>query len=271
MILTTAREEAQRGPGASATIALPMRSPWIIAHRGASGHAPENTFAAFERAVELGARFIETDLQLTRDAQFVAIHDAYLDRTTNGHGAVHEHTLAQLRELDAGKWFDREFMDQRIPTLEEILEFAQKRDVVFYLEIKHSVAWGMHHTLVGALGKEQNAARTIVISFDPATLDSVRRLEPAMMIGLLVENLKGDPIKAALDVGARQVCPKLDLVTAEMVERAHRADLHVVTWTVNDADKMRAAIDAGVDGIMTDLPDRLRAVVEDSLSNLSSK
>jgi len=248
-----------------------MRSPWIIAHRGASGHAPENTFAAFERAVELGARFIETDLQLTRDAQFVAIHDAYLDRTTNGHGAVHDRTLAELRELDAGKWFDREFMDQRIPTLEEILEFARKRDVVFYLEIKHSVAWGMHHTLVGALGKEQNAARTIVISFDPATLDSVRRLEPAMMIGLLIENVKGDPIKAALDVGARQVCPKVDLVTREMVERAHRADLHVVTWTVNDADKMRAAIDAGVDGIMTDLPDRLRAVVEDSLSNLSSK
>jgi glycerophosphoryl diester phosphodiesterase len=248
-----------------------MRSPWIIAHRGASGHAPENTFAAFERAVELGVGFIETDLQLTRDAQFVAIHDSYLDRTTNGHGAVHEHTLAELRQLDAGKWFDRDFMDQRIPTLDEILEFARERDVVFYLEIKPSVAWGMHHTLVGALGKAQNAARTIVISFDPATLDSVRRLEPAMMIGLLVETGKGDPIKAALDVGARQLCPRIDLVTPEMVQQAHQADLHVVTWTVNDANKMRAAIDAGVDGIMTDLPDRLRAVVEDSLSNLSSK
>jgi glycerophosphoryl diester phosphodiesterase len=248
-----------------------MRSPWIIAHRGASGHAPENTFAAFNRAVELGASFIETDLHLSRDAQFVAIHDSYLDRTTNGHGAVHEHTLAELRQLDAGKWFDRGFMDQRIPTLDEILEFARERDVVFYLEIKPSVAWGMHHTLVGALGKAQNAARTIVISFDPATLDSVRRLEPAMMIGLLVGNGKGDPIKAALDVGARQVCPQIDLVTPEMVAEAHHADLHVVTWTVNDKNKMRAAIDAGVDGIMTDLPDRLRAVVEDSVSKLSSK
>jgi glycerophosphoryl diester phosphodiesterase len=248
-----------------------MRSPWIIAHRGASGHAPENTFAAFERAVELGAGFIETDLQLTRDAQFVAIHDAYLDRTTNGHGPVGDRTLAELRELDAGKWFDRQFMDQRIPTLEEILQFARERDIVFYLEIKQGVAWGMHQTLVGVLGKAQNAAHTLVISFDPATLDSVRRFEPAMMTGLLVDKSKGDSIQAALEVGARQICPHVDLVTLEMVERAHRADLHVVTWTVNDADKMRAAMDAGVDGIMTDLPDRLRAVVEDSFSNLSSK
>jgi glycerophosphoryl diester phosphodiesterase len=248
-----------------------MRSPWIIAHRGASGHAPENTFAAFERAVELGAGFIETDLQLTRDARFVAIHDAYLDRTTNGHGPVGDRTLAELRELDAGKWFDRQFMDQRIPTLEEILQFARERDIVFYLEIKQGVAWGMHQTLVGVLGKAQNAAHTVVIAFEPATLDSVRRLEPAMMTGLLVDKAKGDSIQAGLEVGARQICPHVDLVTLEMVERAHRADLHVVTWTVNDADKMRAAMDAGVDGIMTDLPDRLRAVVEDSFSNLSSK
>jgi len=248
-----------------------MRSPWIIAHRGASGHAPENTFAAFERAVQLGAAFIETDLQLTRDAQFVAIHDAYLDRTTNGRGSVHEYTLAELRELDAGKWFDREFMGQRIPTLDEILDFARERDVVFYLEIKYNSAWGMHQTLVGELGKPENAARTIVISFDAATLDSLRRLEPAIMTGLLVGNDKGAPVKAALDVGARQLCPHIDLVTPELVERAHRADLQLVTWTVNERGQMRAAMDVGVDGIMTDLPDRLRAVVEDRLSNFSPK
>jgi len=248
-----------------------MRTPWIIAHRGASGHAPENTFAAFERAVQLGAGFIETDLHLTRDARFVAIHDANLERTTNGRGAVRDHTLAELKQLDAGMWYDRQYMDQRIPTLDEILEFAKEQDVVFYLEIKYESAWGMHHALVGALGKPENAARTIVISFDPATLASVRRLEAAMMIGLLVEDTAGDPVKTAVDVGARQLCPRADLITPELVERAHRADLHVVTWTINDADQMRAAMDAGVDGIMTDLPDRLRAVVEDRVAKLSSK
>ncbi len=90
-----------------------MRLPWIIAHRGASGYAPENTMAAFERAVQLGAGFIETDLHLTRDARFVAIHDETLERTSNGRGPVRDHTLAELRALDVGKWYDRQFAGQK--------------------------------------------------------------------------------------------------------------------------------------------------------------
>jgi len=248
-----------------------MRAPWIIAHRGASGHAPENTMAAFQRAIELGAGFIETDLRLTRDARFVAFHDPNLERTTNGSGAVKDFSLAELRKLDAGMWFDRQFMDQRIPTLDEVLAFACKHDVVFYLEIKYDSAMGMHHALVAALESVEIASRTVVISFDPSTLASLRRLTAALMLGLLVESDTGDSVKTAVSVGARQLCPRADLVTRELVDRAHAADLHVVTWTVNDADKMRAAIEAGVDGIMTDLPDRLRAVVEDMSSNLSTK
>jgi glycerophosphoryl diester phosphodiesterase len=240
-----------------------MRAPWIIAHRGASGHAPENTLAAFERAVELGAQFIETDIHLTRDARFVAIHDKTLDRTTNGHGPVRDFTLAELKKLDAGMWFDRQFMGQRIPTLEDVLSFARKHDVVFYLEIKYDSAWGMHHALVAALQGPEIAARTIVLSFDPSTLVALRKLDASIMMGLLAEDVKVDPVKAALEVGARQVCPRADHVTREMVDEAHRSDVHVVTWTVNDQAPMRSAIDAGVDGIMTDLPDRLRSVIED--------
>jgi glycerophosphoryl diester phosphodiesterase len=240
-----------------------MRAPWIVAHRGASGYTPENTLAAFQRAVELGATFIETDLHLTRDARFVAIHDPTLERTSNGKGPVRERTLAELRGLDAGMWYDRQFMEERIPTLEEVLDFARKRDVVFYLEIKYDSAWGMHHALVSALQGAETAARTIVLSDDPSTLVALRKLDSAIMMGLLVEDGKADPVKAALDVGARQLCPRWDLVTPELVTQAHRADLKVVTWTVNDGEKMRAAVAAAVDGIMTDVPDRLRAVIED--------
>jgi glycerophosphoryl diester phosphodiesterase len=239
-----------------------MRKPWVIAHRGASGHAPENTLVAFERAVQLGAPFIETDLHLTRDARFVAVHDATLERTTNGRGNVHDFTLHELRRLDCGLWYDRAYMGQKIPTLEETLEFARKHDVVFYLEIKYDAAWGMHHALVGALRKEQDAARTIVISFDPGTLDSVRKLDASIMTGLLVEELRPDSVKAAMDIGARQLCPRFTSVTAELVEQAHRSDLHVAAWTVNQAEEMRAVISAGVDGVMTDFPDRLQAVLE---------
>jgi glycerophosphoryl diester phosphodiesterase len=246
----------------SVTIASGMRKPWVIAHRGASGHTPENTMAAFQHAVELGAGFIETDLHLTRDARFVVIHDAALERTTNGRGHVHDFTLHELHRLDAGMWYDRKFMGERIPTLENILEFSRKHDVVFYLEVKYDAAWGMHYALVGALQKSQDAARTIVISFDPSTLESIRKLDGSLMTGLLVERAVFDPIQMAVEVGARQLCPRHSMVTSDLIEKAHRADLHVATWTVNEPDDMRAMIAAGADGIMTDFPDRLQIVLE---------
>lgn len=241
-----------------------MRPPWVVAHRGASGHAPENTLAAFQRAVELGATFIETDLHVTRDGHFVAMHDDTVDRTTNGSGEVGEFTLDELRQVDAGLWFDRDFMGERVPTLEEILEFSEKNDVVFYLELKYMAVAGMDHALAAVLRKARGAPRTVVISFDAATLAPLRRLDPSIMTGFLVEEATPNCIQTALDLGARQLCPRFLSVDQELVERAHRADLHVVTWTVNTVEEMRAMISAGVDGVMTDFPDRLRAVIEDS-------
>jgi glycerophosphoryl diester phosphodiesterase len=255
--------EERNERGAFASMGGHMRRPWIIAHRGASAHAPENTMAAFQRAVELGSPFIETDLHLTRDARFVAIHDKTLQRTTNGQGAVQDHTLADLHKLDAGLWFDRRFGGERIPTLEEVLAFGREHDVVFYLEIKYDAAWGMHHALVAALQAADALARTIVISFDPQALRSVRELDASIMIGLLSERDDGDLVKTALETGARQICPRHDAMTRALVDRAHEAGLHVVTWTVNELTDMRAAITAGVDGVITDVPDRLRALIED--------
>jgi glycerophosphoryl diester phosphodiesterase len=135
-------------------------------------------------------------------------------------------------------------------------------DVVFYLELKYEAAWGMHHALVAALRSAQDAARTIVISFDAGTLESLRRLDAAIMIGLLVQDNDFDVVKKSLDVGARQICPRAALVTPKLIEEAHRADLRVATWTVNQPEEMRAVIAAGVDGVMTDFPDRLRTILE---------
>jgi glycerophosphoryl diester phosphodiesterase len=237
---------------------------WIIGHRGASGHAPENTLAAFRRAVELGARFIETDLQLSRDSRLVAMHDDTLDRTTNGRGPVNRLTLAELRELDAGSWFGPQFAGERIPTLEEILQFARETDVVFYLEIKSSSgAWGMEHTVVGALREAQEVVRPVVLSFDPATLAAVRGIEPTLMTGFLFQWPLEDAVERAISVGARQLAPHGDQVTPELVTAARRNNLQVVTWTINGPAQMRALISAGVDGIMTDYPDRLVAVLRE--------
>src|SRR5580765_8133886 len=116
---------------------------WIIAHRGASAFAPENTLAAFEMAMDMGAGFIETDLQLSRDARLVALHDDTLDRTTNGQGPVSSRTVEELRQLDAGSWFQApnheaasSVAGERIPTIEEILAFGREHEIGLHLEVK---------------------------------------------------------------------------------------------------------------------------------------
>jgi len=230
-----------------------------IAHRGASGYAPENTMAAFRRAISQGASFIETDLHLTRDAHFVAIHDDTVDRTTGGHGPVNQMTLAEIRRLDAGSWFASEFIGERVPTLVEVLEFAHKHDVVFYLELKPSGFWGGEHALISNLRDSGEIPRVMVISFDPGILAGLRKIEPTLMTGLLYNGKIADPFEKAVEIGARQLAVRGDLVTPNFLREAHKRDLQVVCWTINSPAHMRLLEASGVDGIMSDYPDRLLA------------
>jgi glycerophosphoryl diester phosphodiesterase len=223
--------------------------------------------AAFRRAVEMGAGFIETDLHLTRDARVVAIHDATLDRTTNGRGLVDLMPLAEVRQLDAGAWFRsrsaESFAGERVPTLDEVLRFARERDIIFYLELKSDSTWGVEHAVVAALRDTGEAARVVILSFDPATLLSVNRLDQTMMTGYLCEIPSNDLVERSVRAGARQIAPRGDLVTPSLVKRAHEAGLQVVAWTINEPDQMRRLIEAGVDGIMSDYPDRLVSVLNE--------
>ena len=215
--------------------------------------------AAFRKAVAMGMSFIETDLQLSRDARFVAIHDESVNRTTNGQGAVHDLTLAELRRLDAGSWFASSFTGERVPTLEEILEFAKRHDVVFYLEIKPQGSWGGEHALIGALRESGEIARVVVISFDASIVAALRKAEPTLMTGLLYDGQIEKPIEKALEIGARQLAVRGDLVSPAMLAEAKRNDLQVICWTVNHAAHMRLLASAGVAGIMSDYPDRLNS------------
>jgi glycerophosphoryl diester phosphodiesterase len=224
--------------------------------------------AAFQRAVEMGATFIETDLHLTRDARVVAIHDSTLDRTTNGKGLVDVLSLQEIRALDAGSWFgDRSsesFAGERIPSLDEILKFAKERDVIFYLEIKSDAAWGVEHAVVATLRDTGEAARVVILSFEPALLESVNRLDRTLMTGYLCEIPSNDLVERTVRSGARQLCPRGDLVTPALVTKAHHAGLQVVAWTVNEPEQIHRLIAAGVDGIMSDYPDRLVAALKKS-------
>ncbi len=241
---------------------------WVIAHRGASAFAPENTLAAFERAIEMGAQFIQADLQLSRDARLIAIHDETLTRTTNGGGLVAAQTSEELQKLDAGAWFDgsrsggpggvakKSFAGERIPMIEEVLAFGRERDVGLYLELKPQGPSGVEHAIVGVLRAANEINRTVVLSSDPTALTYLRRLESLLVTGYLCR----DPEQAVahtVRLGARQLLPRADRTTQELVAEAHRADLKVVPWTVNDPAQMQALMAAGVDGIITDTPNEL--------------
>jgi len=236
---------------------------WVIAHRGASGAAPENTMAAFRKAVELGAGFIETDLQLSRDARLVALHDDTLERTTNGRGPVSSKTLEELRKLDAGSWFrpsgqgTAAFAGERIPTVEEILAFGREHEIGLHLEVKPTGPSGAEHAIVGALHASNEVARSVVLSFSASVLKRIRQLDPLVMTGFLFSDRMPSPVAAAVGAGARQLLPRADHATRELVTEAHAHDLRVVAWTADSSADMQKLIAAGVDGIITDYPDRL--------------
>jgi len=227
--------------------------------------------AAFKKAVAMGTTFIETDLQMSRDARFVAIHDATVNRTTNGQGIVHEMPLSELHKLDAGSWFGSEFAGERVPTLEELLSFSKKNDVVFYLELKPQGSWGGEHALIGALRESGEIPRVVVISFDPSVILKLRKIEATLMTGLLYDGQIENPLDKAVEVGARQMAVRSDLVTPALLSAARKKDLQVVCWTVNHSAHMRALVAAGVDGIMSDYPDRLVAAQQPKMKSEKEK
>ncbi|MBZ0160685.1 MAG: glycerophosphodiester phosphodiesterase [bacterium] len=230
-----------------------------IAHRGASAQAPENTMAAFEKAVELGADAIELDLHVSRDGELVVIHDVTLDRTTDGRGPVHTHSLQELKQLDAGRWFGESFAGQRIPTLAEVLDrFAGK--VPLALEVKAGSAFfpGIEERVVSALREHQVLSQVAVASFDHHALFRLKELEPCLRTAAL---LVGRPMSMSAVAGPSKVdamALECSLVTKTEIDACRASGLQLVVWVVNEPAQMRHFIDLGIDGIITDRPDLLR-------------
>lgn len=237
--------------------------PLVMGHRGAAGHAPENTLAAFERGLSLGADVLECDVHLTRDGRLAVIHDDTVDRTTNGHGPVASHSLAELQSLDAGAWRGPEFTGQRVPALEEVLDLARGRGRVA-VEIKRgqNSRPGIEDAVVRTVERSGMVEDVLVISFDHPAVSRVRQLCPRVAGGILYSTRPADPIAVARAFDAQVLLPRWTLVSPEDVEEAHRAGLLVLPWTVNEPEQMAQLLALGVDGLGTDYPDRLRAVVD---------
>jgi glycerophosphoryl diester phosphodiesterase len=226
-----------------------------IAHRGASALYPENTLRAFIAAADLGAEMCEFDVRMTRDGEVVVIHDATVDRTTDGRGRVASMSAAALGRLDAGVRFDAEFRGERIPTLAEVAEALGGRGCAMDVELK---ARGLEARVCEILRGCATAASAIVSSFDWVQLKIVARHDPGLRLALLGEKTAPAMLEAAQAMRAFAVAPRFDIADAAFCAEAHRRGLAVYVWTVDEASAMRRMIAAGVDGIMTNEPGKLR-------------
>lgn len=253
-------------PLATAPARPRLRTVEVVAHRGASADAPENTLAAVEEAVAQGADTIEVDVQRTADGHLVLMHDATPARTTDV-GRVHPDragapvgafTLAELSRLDAGSWFGARFAGERVPTLDALLDRAAGR-VGLLLELKDPARYdGIERQLVDAVA---GAPWVTVQSFDHTAMRRVAEADPRLPAGWL---FAGRPTAAELDAAAplaRQVNPDREVVDPALVEEVSRRGMSTGVYTVNERAAMRTVRDAGVDRIITDRPAVLRAVL----------
>lgn len=242
----------------------------IIAHRGASAYYPENTMAAFRGAVEMNAEMIELDVLLSKDGVPVVFHDATLEAHTNGSGNVSDYTLEELKQLDAGSWFDNRFSDQQIPTLEEVLQFASDK-VALNIEIKteavtDQLKGGVEEKSLKLVRKYKMEEHVLFSSFDYRAVSHFKQLGNNISVALLYNNrwpnhrlpheLINEYRADAFNCSYRQLTKKR---LASL--RSHHIPSFI--YTVDKKSRMRKLIAAGINGIFTNKPDLLRDVVED--------
>ncbi len=235
----------------------------VIAHRGASSYAPENTFAAFDMALEMGCHHIELDVRLTRDSQLVVRHDYTVDRTTDGSGRVDELLLEDIKKLDAGSWKDVRFAGEPIPTLGEVLEKYRGR-AHLHIELKEGHP-GLAEKVVKLVQEHQAEGSATIISFASEMLKKVGELAPSLPRGWLVRHFDDQTIADAVFMNVVQLSPPARSLTPELVRRVHGKGLSVRAWSVHLEEDARHILKCGADGMTVDWPDRAKALVENRM------
>ena len=237
-----------------------LPTPLFIAHRGFSTRYPENTLVAFTAAVDAGAQMIELDVCLTKDRQPVVIHDASVDRTTNGSGAVRSMTLDQLQRLDAGSWFDPRFGGERIPTLGQVLE-AMRGRLLVNIEIKSEAfeADGpedaVERQVVELVQARQMADDVVISSFEWQVLANIHAMAPGIALGLLSETPADDRLRRWYTrIGAYSWNPDHRILTPPQVATLHAMGAKVFPYAVDGTIDTRRMLAMGVDGLIVDSP-----------------
>lgn len=240
----------------------------LIAHRGASGYAPENTLISFKKAFEMGAREVEFDVQMTKDGQLVVIHDFFLDRTTSGSGMVMTTHYTDIQKLDAGSWFDKAFDGEKVPLLSEVIDVCiaessrknWRSELIMHIEIKKpKLEQRAVELAVLELVLEKNCLEQVVFSsFLHSSLKSLLSKQ-AVKVGVLI----GSEILRPMDYLARQelmnysINQSAEFIDLTFVKEAHEAGIQVLSYTVNNREIALYFDSLGVDGIFCNYPDLL--------------
>lgn len=248
-----------------------MKKPLNIAHRGFSGKYPENTMLAFEKAVEAGCDGIETDVQLTKDNIPVICHDENLDRTTNGQGLIAEYTFEELRSLDAGIKFGTEFRGLKIPSLDEFLDYVKDKDLYINLELKNGIILydNLEDIVINKIYEYKLKKNVILSSFNHYSMVKCKKIDSTIKTGLLYEAGLYEPQIYAGYVGTDAVHPQFfSVLHKTVVDGIKKEGLEINTYTVNDERYMEVLISLGVDGIITNFPDKLKSLLQQKFTNI---
>ncbi|MFN7097287.1 MAG: glycerophosphoryl diester phosphodiesterase [Gammaproteobacteria bacterium] len=233
--------------------------PWVIAHRGASGYAPENTIPAMQRAKEMGATWVEFDVVLSRDGELFVFHDEKLNRTTNGSGLIAQTDAAQIKLLDAGAWFSSLYKNTSTPTLDMILSYLAEVGLGMNLEIKP--ADDRIELLVNKIFDAIERHWTnelpppLISSFSIPALYAARKRSPTARLGLLLHEWRKDWRKIADDLNCYSVHLNMEIITKRRIQAIHSSGRPVLCYTVNNSGVAKQLFDMGVDGIFSNYPD----------------
>lgn len=239
-----------------------MKKVLNIAHRGFSGIYPENTMLAFRKAIEVGADGIETDLQMTHDGVIVICHDEKIDRTTNGIGFISQYNYDELCKFDAGVKFSQDFSGEQIPTLDEFLDYAKDKNILINMELKNSIINydGLEKKVIDKIYEYKLEKHVIISSFNHYSMVKVKEYNPNIKTGLLCAATLCNAGKYVKDVGADAIHPFFpSVMDKSIVNEIKNERIKINTYTVNEIKYMNKLISLGVDGIITNYPDKLNA------------
>lgn len=231
----------------------------IYAHRGASGSAPENTMSAYNKAIAFGANGIECDVQMTKDAKLVICHDETIDRTSNGKGFIKDKTYKELMSLDAGSWFGSEYAGEKIPLLEELLDLVKKSGLYLNIELKNGIIQyeGMEEKTVDMVQSFGLQDKTIFSSFNHYSIYDIKSKYPEAFTGALYMEGLYKPWKYLQSINCNCAHPFYLAAKPEMTEGLRQHGFTVNAFTVDDANTATMLIKSGVEGIITNYPERM--------------